>query len=84
MYKRQEQYSAIQLDSHFNELSFEELRNELTNYVKDKYCPDELEKVLQQKMCIRDSAGTVGAGEELGKWRTACNAVSALYHRRLV
>ena len=29
-------------------------------------------------------AGTVGAGEELGKWRTACNAVSALYHRRLV
>ena len=44
-----EQYSAIQLDSHFNELSFEELRNELTNYVKDKYCPDELEKVLQQR-----------------------------------
>ena len=71
-----EQYSAIQLDSHFNELSFEELRNELTNYVKDKYCPDELEKVLQQRKKTALCPGKlVYSGSGYGSFKQYCREI---------
>ena len=71
-----EEYSAIQLDRNFNDLSFEELREKLTKYVKDNYDPNKLESMLRKRKKVALCQGKlVYNGSGYGAFKQYCRKI---------